>query len=49
MWYDISFRDLSFNRLSGTIPSSYADMSNANFMYEIHRSIYAQFLLGVYF
>jgi len=37
--YDICLRDLSFNNLSGTIPSTYADVSGAKFMYEIHLNI----------
>ncbi|AES66487.1 hypothetical protein MTR_2g074900 [Medicago truncatula] len=30
---DFEKLDLSFNRLRGTIPSNYADMSNANFIF----------------
>jgi len=42
--YDISFRDLSFNNISGTIPSTFDDISDVKFMYEIHRSFLLQFI-----
>lgn len=45
--YDISFRDLSFNNLSGTIPRTYADMKSVKYMYEIHHIFLGQFILGV--
>jgi len=42
--YDISFRDLSFNKLSGTIPSTYATMNDSDYMYDISFShIYVGF------
>ena len=47
--YDISFRDLSFNNISGTIPSTYAAMNSWEYMYEIHHSFLAQFFFAVYF
>jgi len=40
--YDITFRDLSFNKFSGTIPSTYADI-NSTFMYEIRHKFSAHY------
>lgn len=48
--YDISFRDLGFNNLSGTIPRTYADMNGLKYMYEIHHSLFTAIYFGlVYF
>jgi len=43
----ISFRDLSFNKLSGTIPRTYADI-NLTYMYEVSHKFLAH-CFGMYF